>query len=43
MHLVRRTVASAADVDDLTRKLAAVIDSESDHREFISSCRQLRL
>lgn len=42
MHLVRRTVASAADVDDLTRKLAAEIDSESDRREFISSCRQLR-
>jgi hypothetical protein len=40
MHLVRRAVACAADVDDLTRKLAAEIDSESDRREFISSCRQ---
>jgi TIR domain len=42
MHLVRRAVASATDVDDLTRKLAAEIDSESDRRAFINSCGQFR-
>ena len=41
-HLVRRAVSSAADMEDLTRKLAAEIDSDSDRREFINSCRQFR-
>jgi hypothetical protein len=41
-HLVRRAAATAADFDDLTRMLAAEIDSEPDRRAFISSCRQLR-
>jgi xanthine/CO dehydrogenase XdhC/CoxF family maturation factor len=41
-HLVRRAVSSAADVEDLTRKLASEIASESDRREFVRSCRQLR-
>jgi hypothetical protein len=41
-HLVRRAVSSAADIEDLTRKLASEIASESDRREFVRSCRQLR-
>ena len=41
-HLVRRAAATAADFDDLTRMLAAEIDSEPDRRAFISSCRQFR-
>jgi hypothetical protein len=41
-HLVRRAVSSAADIEDLTRKLASEIESESDRREFVRSCRQLR-
>ena len=42
IHLVRRAAAAAADFDDLTRMLAAEIDSEPDRRAFISSCRQFR-
>jgi hypothetical protein len=41
-HLVRRAVSSAANMEDLTLKLAAEIDSESDRREFVHSCRRFR-
>jgi hypothetical protein len=41
-HLVRRAAATAADFDDMTRLLAAEIDSEPDRRAFISSCRLFR-
>lgn len=41
-HLVRRAAATATDFDDMTRLLAAEIDSEPDRRAFISSCRLFR-
>lgn len=41
-HLVRRALSSAANMEDLTLKLAAEIDSESDRHEFIISCRRFR-
>jgi TIR domain len=41
-HLVRRAVSSAADIDDMTRMLAAEIDSEPDRHAFVHSCRHFR-
>jgi hypothetical protein len=40
-HLVRHAVGSATDLQQLTHRLSAELDSEQDRQKFLGACRLL--